>query len=126
MMAGRLAGRRILVVEDEYFIASDMKRALAAEGAVVVGPVAQLDKELALADHESLDAAILDVNLGGTTTYPLADRLQSLRKPLVFVTGYDEWSMPAAHRDTPRIAKPFTLDAIVEMVAGIIDKENAA
>lgn len=121
-MAGRLAGRRILVVEDEYFIASDMKRALVEEDAIVVGPVGQLDKGLALASSEAVDAAVLDVNLGDTTTYPIAERLRETATPWVFVTGYDGWSMPPEYRDTRRLAKPFSIgkvvDAVVEMIAG--------
>lgn len=126
MMAGRLAGRRILVVEDEYFIASDMKQALLAEDAIVVGPVGRLDRGLALATHEAVDAAVLDVNLGQTTTYPIADRLKELGAPWVFVTGYDEWSMPSPYRGTPRLAKPFTMAHVIDTVVTLVAGKEAA
>lgn len=121
-MAGRLSGRRILVVEDEYFIATDIKKALVAEDAIVVGPVGQLDRALALMSRQPVDAAVLDVNLVKATTYAIADCLRASDTPWVFVTGYDGWSMPPEYRDTPRLAKPFTMrtviDTVVDLVAG--------
>lgn len=125
MMAGRLSGRRVLVVEDEYFIASDIKRALVAEDAIVVGPVGQLERGLALANSEKVDAAVLDVNLGTAATYPIADCLRETGTPLVFVTGYDEWSIPATYRDVPRLAKPFTMAIVVDAVVGMVGGEIA-
>lgn len=79
-MTGVLAGRRVLVVEDEYFIAVDLKRALSKEGALVVGPVRDLAAGLSLAD-EPIDAAILDVNLEEAMSYPIADRLRDRKVP---------------------------------------------
>lgn len=120
MMAGRLAGRRILVVEDEYLIAADLRRALQAEEATVIGPVGRLDRGLALADAGPVDAAVLDVNLGQATTYAIADRLRGRATPWLFVTGYDGWSMPEAYRDAPRIAKPFAMRAVIDAVVAMV------
>lgn len=120
MMTGRLAGCRILVVEDEYFIAADIKRALLAENAIVIGPVGRLDSGLALANHEPVDAAVIDVNLGKATTYPIADCLKASETPWLFVTGYDEWSMPAEYRDALRLAKPFTISNLIDAVIGMV------
>ena len=118
-MAGALAGKRILVVEDEYFIASDIKRTLNREGAVVVGPVGNLEAGLSLAD-EAIDAAVLDVNLEEATSYPIADRLQTRSIPFMFLTGYDGWSLPAAYRDAARLAKPFPHQSVVTMVEALV------
>ena len=108
-----LDGKRILVVEDEYFIAFDLKRTLTAQGAVVVGPVGDLTKGLLLAGEETLDAAILDVNLRGATSYPIADRLATEEVPYLFLTGYDGWSLPASYGDRPRLAKPYSTPRLV-------------
>ena len=116
MVTTGLAGKRILVVEDEYFIAADLKRALGQRGAAVVGPVADLAAGLEMARTEPLDAAILDVNLEGAFSYPLADRLAAAGVPHLFLTGYDPWALPEAYRDRPRVAKPFVLGALIETV----------
>jgi DNA-binding response OmpR family regulator len=121
-MAGMLMDKRILVVEDEYFIASDLKRTLKKEGAVVIGPVGDLQAGLALAD-EALDAAVLDVNLEETLSYPIADRLSSRGIPYMFLTGYDGWSLPAEHRETERLAKPFASKSVVTMVEKLVSPE---
>lgn len=124
-MTDRLAGKRILVVEDEYFIAADLKRALADEGAVILGPVGQLDQGLAIAAAETIDAAILDMNLEGGNSCAIADRLTERGVPLMFVTGYDAWSMPAGQRDAPRVAKPFNIETVLTMVAGLASQGAA-
>lgn len=118
-MEQKLTGKRILVVEDEYFIASDLKRALATEGAVVVGPVGDLARGLRLAEDDALDAAILDVNLEGTMSYPIADRLAAGKVPYMFLTGYDGWSLPPAYKGAPRIAKPFPTPRVIDAVVAL-------
>ena len=124
-MASRLTGKNILVVEDEYFIATDISRALQAEGAKVVGPVGRLEQGLALAEQERVDAALLDVNLGATLTLPIADRLGARSIPCMFLTGYDEWSLPEPYRAAPRMTKPFTARAMLDAVVGLVGSEAA-
>ena len=114
-----LSGKRILVVEDEYFIASDLQRILSAEGAEVVGPAGDLAAGIGFAQQGSFDAAILDVNLCGAVSYPIIDQLRQSGTPLLLLTGYDEWAIPEAYRDTPRIAKPFSVRHLLSMVAGL-------
>lgn len=106
--AGSLAARRVLVVEDEYFIADDMAKALAQIGAEVVGPVPTRDQALALLSQEgAFDAAVLDINLRGEVVYPVADALRARGIPFVFATGYDESTVPSVYEDVPRWEKPF-------------------
>lgn len=114
-------GKTILIVEDEYFIAADLKRAFAEAGAVVLGPVGDLNEGLRLADG-AIDAAVLDVNLEGAFSYALADRLIARGVPFVFVTGYDGWALPEAYRNVPRVAKPFSLATVVKTVAQLVEK----
>lgn len=116
MTTASLTGRRILIVEDEYFIAADLKRALHAADAEVVGPVGDVTAGLDLAKREPLDAAILDVNLEGNFSYALADLLMERNVPYAFVTGYDGWSLPERYRDASRITKPFAAAAVVDLV----------
>ena len=93
-----LADKRILVVEDEYFIARDLERALRAADAIVVGPVATLEQGLDLAENQPLDAAVLDVNLAGERAFEIADCLSARDVPWTFLTGYVEMALPAPHR----------------------------
>ena len=125
-MTGILAGKTILVVEDEYFIASDLKRALEREQATVLGPVPDLDGGLALAGRDEVDAAILDVTLRQATSYPIADALDARQVPYLFLTGYDGWALPAQCRTAPRVAKPFKMQAVIEGVGELLTAQVPA
>ena len=105
--AGALASRRVLVVEDEYFLADEMAQVLQELGAQVVGPVPTLEKALAVLAGERVDVAVLDINLKGRTVYPVADKLREQGVSFVFATGYDQRSIPDAYKDVPRWEKPF-------------------
>jgi CheY-like chemotaxis protein len=106
--AGALARCRVLVVEDEYFIADDMARALERLGAEVVGPVPSREQALALiAAGGRLDAAVLDLNLRGESVLPVADTLAERGVPFVFATGYDRAFIPAAFDRVRLCEKPF-------------------
>jgi CheY-like chemotaxis protein len=121
-----LGGRRILVVEDEYLLATDLAQTLEEFGAVVVGPAATVARALTLVAAEArLDGAVLDLNLGGERSYPVADALVARGVPFVFVTGYDGWVVPAAHAQAPRCEKPFDPAALVRALSGHIDRPSA-
>ena len=117
-MTEGLTGKRILIVEDEYFIATDLKRALAEAGAIVVGPAGTLASAQALVE-EDIDLALLDVNLDGEHSYPLANRLRERAVPFAFLTGYDRWALPPAYRDVPRLDKPFDLPQLIRQLTAI-------
>jgi len=109
-----LAGRAILIVEDEYFVMKRLTRALEDAGATVVGPVASVAAALAHArDSTPLDAAVLDVNLFGEMVFPVADALASRGVPYAFATGYDPDVIPARHAGIPLLRKPVDPTAIV-------------
>ncbi len=116
----RLAGKRVLIVEDEYFIAADIGRALAGCEAVVLGPAGDIDKAMALLDAGPVDAAVLDVNLDGRRSFPIADRLAARSVPYLFVTGYDGWALPENHRGAPRLSKPFAMHAVLAEIDRLI------
>ena len=123
-MPDRLAGKQILVVEDEYFIASDLRRALVAEEALVIGPVSSLAAGLDLAEREGIAAALLDVNLEGDSSLAIADRLAARGVPFVFVTGYDDWALPDAYRHVPRISKPFAVPTVLAALDQLLASED--
>ena len=106
--AGALSNRRVLVVEDEYFIADDMAKALRTLGAEVVGPAPTREKALDLvASEPRIDAAVLDINLKGESVFPVAEMLEQRGVPFVFATGYDAASVPERYQGVPRWEKPF-------------------
>ncbi len=92
-----LSGRRILVVEDEVIVAWALEDMLAEMGCAIVGPAARVNQALAMIDDESIDAVVLDLNLNGQMSYPVADVLASRGVPFVFLTGYHKSSIPEAY-----------------------------
>lgn len=122
-MSTGVKGKRILVVEDDYFIAADVRRMLEQAGAIVLGPVHDTAAALVLAGHGPVEVALLDVNLDGVLSYELADALTARGVPCLFLTGYDDWSMPAPYRAMPRLAKPFTAQAVMATIARLLPDE---
>jgi CheY-like chemotaxis protein len=102
-----LSGKRILVVEDEAIVAMLIEDILMDHGAAVVGPAARIETAMELADGEAIDAAVLDVNLAGATTAPVAERLRARGIPFAFATGYGVSGLPAGFEDSPLLQKPF-------------------
>ena len=121
-MADRtLAGCRILIVEDEFLLADDLSEELATAGAIVLGPTPDVAEALALiGDENRLDGAVLDVNLGGEPSYPVADELTRRGIPFVFTTGYDPNVMPEIYRNIARCQKPVRVTAIRDAIGRVI------
>jgi DNA-binding LytR/AlgR family response regulator len=101
-----LRGLRILVVEDEFLVALELEGMLRELGGEVIGPLGSLDQAVAAAREEALDAAVLDVNVGGRLVTPVADALAARAIPFVFYTGYDAASLPGRHAAAPILMKP--------------------
>lgn len=121
MQSRDLAGRRILVVEDDPIIALDLKTTLDGAGAVVIGPASSLDKALRLAQEVALDAAVLDVRLEHGDTLPLAVRLVGRRVPFLFQTS-DPGVVAALFPDVPILRKPFRPEHLVASLADLLAK----
>jgi DNA-binding LytR/AlgR family response regulator len=116
-----LKGIDVLVVEDDYFIASDLEQALASAGARVVGPFSRAEQARdALAGGKTVSAAVLDINIAGTMVYPLAEELRSAGIPLVFATGYDASVIPAQFTAVPRLVKPIERHRLVQALASVV------
>jgi CheY-like chemotaxis protein len=111
---------RVLVVEDEIFIALFLEDLLRDLGCEVIGPASQVSEALALAAAEEPRAAVLDVNLGRERVYPVADALRQWGIPFVFVTGYGPAGLIDAYSGHPTIAKPINPATFAsELVAGL-------
>jgi CheY-like chemotaxis protein len=102
-----LNGMRVLVVEDEAAISLLLEDMLLDFGCEVIGPAARLSAALEAVSRETIDLAILDVNVAGEPIYPVADALAQLSVPFVFSTGYGSAGIKDAYRDRPVLQKPF-------------------
>jgi CheY-like chemotaxis protein len=110
-MADKLmSGRRILIVEDDMLIRLTLEDMLAELGCESVSTAGTIEQAVALIDVHRFDAATLDLNLGGTSSYPLADLLAARGVPFVFSTGYGAHSLRDGYRERPILKKPFAYE----------------
>lgn len=110
--------QRILVAEDSYIEADAIARLLGESGFEVVGPVARVDQAMSLASAESLDAALLDIDLDGERSFAVASALRQRNVPVAFVSGHHASIVPALAelRAIPFVAKPFENGELVNVV----------
>ncbi len=107
MSGDELQGVRVLVVEDEAAISLLLEDMLLDFGCEVIGPAARLSAALDAVGRESIDLAILDVNVAGEPIYPVAEALAERGVPFVFSTGYGSAGIKDVYRDRPVLQKPF-------------------
>lgn len=110
-----LAGRRVLVVEDDYLFGIDLAGTLQSAGAEAVGPASSVAEALGML-NPSPDVASLDVQLGDETSFPIADELARRGIPFVFVTG-SAHTIPASHGTRPICHKPAPGHAVMTALA---------
>lgn len=120
-MDSALPDRRILLVEDEMMVAGMVRRMLTELGYAVVGPATAVDEAMKMVDDGGIDAAILDINLNGEMSYPVADALNSRGIPFVFSTGYDGDDLPNGHLGSALLKKPFRRSGLAGAVAGLLN-----
>ncbi|MFZ4383049.1 MAG: HWE histidine kinase domain-containing protein [Sandarakinorhabdus sp.] len=101
---------RLFVVEDSYLLILALESMCEHFGWQMVGPASRLDQAMATARTESFDAALLDINLNGEMSWPVADLLKARGIPFAFSTGYDQTDMlPARLVGAPVFAKPYRM-----------------
>ena len=115
-----ISGRKVLIVEDEMIVAWLLEDMLAELGCAVVGPAANVKQALAMIDTAAIEVAVLDVNLNGEMSYPVADALTARGVPFVFVTGYDKDRMLDGYRALPLLQKPFHRWELTDMLAQLL------
>ncbi len=122
-----LAGRRVLVVEDEPLIALELASLLADSGAEVVGPGRTLAESVRLARHERLSAALLDVRLGHDGAMPVARALAARGVPFAFYTGQaDADAIRRQWPAAPVITKPTPSSRVLSLVERLCEAERPA
>lgn len=107
-----LLGQRLLVVEDEGLVLMLIEDYLTDLGCEVVETASRLDEALDKAKSAVIDAAVLDVNLAGTLSYPVAQLLFNRKIPFIFATGYGALAVPDELRTVPVLSKPFQMEQL--------------
>lgn len=107
---------RVLVVEDDYFIADELSRTLHSNGYDVLGPVGGTRSALDLIASERPDYAIVDLNLQGELSIPVADALMAEHVPFVFASGYEPDVVPRRHSGVPFCVKPLKADELLRFL----------
>jgi PAS domain S-box-containing protein len=112
-----LTGNRILVVEDEALVAMALRESLGELGFSIVGPFSRISEAMSALRTTQIDAAVLDVNLGGDLVYPLADVLVADHVPFIFITGYGAEEINRRFAQVPVLQKPIEPDALKAVFA---------
>lgn len=115
-----LAGRRILVVEDDFILAAALCAQIEDYGGVVVGPAPTLEKGCLLLQAEPLpDGCIFDIRLGEQMVYPLADSVMRSGVPLIFASNESRASIPETYAAIPLMAKPVSMTCLAKRLISL-------
>jgi DNA-binding response OmpR family regulator len=116
----------VLILEDEYLLATALADLVAAAGYSVVGPAASAARAQALMNEDGIDAALLDIRLGDDErSFELAARLQALRIPFAFVTAYSPSLFPLAFTQVPCLVKPPTGEGVAALLHRLLPRPAA-
>jgi CheY-like chemotaxis protein len=120
-------GASVLVVEDEALIAMDLQALLEEAGYRVLGPANSTAAAMALLAGQDPDVALLDVNLGRSDVFGVANELATRKTKLIFLTGHSAQKLPPAHRHRPLVSKPYLPHVLLQAVQlALSQQDNAA
>lgn len=122
--SGTGRAKRVLIVEDDVMIRMLIEDMLGDLGYAAAVHAARLDDALAAARTADIDIAILDINLNGQTTGPVAEALDARGTPFIFATGYGEHGLPEAYRSRPTLKKPFQIDGLKRMLEQALSRSG--
>ncbi len=122
---GVLAGTKILVVEDEYYLAFELKALIEGAGGHVAGPFAEAADAIAHLEGGRPDCGVVDVNLANGISFEAADALAAHSIPFLFLTGYDAAVLPDRFQSVDRIEKPADLGAVLRMLSALSARRRA-
>lgn len=120
-----LAGLRVLLVEDEMLVSILIEDMLAEAHCIVVGPFDRVSEALVAARTESIDLAVLDVNINGVKIYPVAEVLAARRIPFVLLSGYGQQAIPSDRPDWHVCSKPFRSEDLAQLLAKQVQGRSA-
>ena len=111
---------RVLIVEDEPLVAELLEQMLIEAGYEIAACVGALEKALAFLDRGSCDFAVLDINLRGKTTEPVAAILRTRGVPFLFVSGYGNAQASGRYLDAPLLSKPFRDEQLIRAIKSVL------
>lgn len=119
-----LANSRIFYLEDDFYIAEDTRERLTAEGAQVV-LTGNIRRAFEALDGETFDAALLDINIAGTSSVPVARSLRETGVPILFLTGYARDILPADLASCALLTKPIEWEPVVRTLQDLLGRGEA-
>lgn len=111
---------RVLVVEDEYYLAADLVAALQQQGGEVIGPANDAARARRLINDLRPECAIIDLNLSGALGLDVADALDVAGVPYIILSGYDRSALPLQDNPAPYVSKPADAAAVVRMIPALL------
>ena len=121
MQVGDSKPRRILIVEDEMLIALNLEDMLVQLGHTVVATATRITEALKLAAESNINLAILDINLSGSPSFPVADMLRNRGIPFLFATGYGSQGLTESYRKEIVLGKPYGLRELQNAVGTVLN-----
>jgi CheY-like chemotaxis protein len=110
---------RVLIIEDEYLIATTLAQMLTDGGHIVTGMVGSADKAIQMLDERQCDVAVVDANLAGSCAAPIGTALRKRGIPFVVISGYSRQQLLASLQDAPFLPKPVDPVELLEVVSTI-------
>lgn len=111
-----LSGLRLLIVEDSMLVAMSLEDYMRSMDCREVFKAARIGEAERVVRNHTLDGALLDINLSGEAVYPLADELDRLNVPYIFMTGYGVDSIAEGYRRRPVLTKPYDPDEMIDLI----------
>jgi PAS domain S-box-containing protein len=118
--AAEIPALRVMIVEDDFLLAHALSLDLQAFGFRTLGPFLHLQDALQAADDLTFDVALLDINLNGETCVPVAEKLAAMGTPFVFLTGYNDASLPPQLRSAPVLTKPYESEVLRRTLSDVV------
>lgn len=112
-----LSGRRVLVVEDEMLLVMMIEDMLTDLGCTSLSSAATVDEALALIAAQEFDVAMLDMNLNGSDSHPVAEALAARGVAFFYVTGNTGHGLRDGYADRPMLKKPFRQEDLIALLA---------
>ncbi len=111
---------RVLIVEDEMLLAMNLEDMLQELGHEVVAVATRIPQALTFASSSDIDLAILDLNLSGALSFPVADVLRNRAVPFLFATGYGFQGLTENYRSEYVLAKPYVIRELEKAIASVM------
>jgi DNA-binding NarL/FixJ family response regulator len=116
----RLSGKSVLIVEDNFLVAEDLRSSMEQAGARIIGPIGDASQALAVAKKTKIDVALLDVGLRGQSSVAVARALAYRLIPFILVTGYVRDALPPELENALYLAKPVMTDTVLNVITALL------